>query len=389
MNYLKNDNKNEKVNKLLFLQIIFTVLIVFFTINKMNSIASFFFNIEFFISLALMFSFLLKGEFELREFYNILLLFFIAGFSFIFVLYGYGELTFSYYKKVVLFFSTLLFFFIVTKIKVNKKTINLILLSNIVISMIYAISYFIGNRTYYGEGLTFNYINPNLTGMWLLHNVLYLILALNFYKNKIFRFIIFILSLFIIYFIYETGARNCLISLFLFIIMLLYINFKRKFRINKILITIFVISPLIFAIIYMVMVESGLINVFKFMESQGKGLDSRYGIWNKAFEVIKNRPLIGDYYSISDGTGMSQMHNSHLDIIASYGVIVFLLFVIFLIRIISSVQLECKSKLQIISLICFLVIIFMGMGEAALFNGALGMYILSGGYLLIARYSDI
>jgi len=133
------------------------------------------------------------------------------------------------------------------------------------------------------------------------------------------------------------------------------------------------------------MADNGNLQQYDVLFSEAKALSSRTEVWTNAFEMIKAHSITGAYYQISDGTGSSQMHNTHIDVWASYGTIVFILLIIYLIRIVISISEKCTLKLQTISVIAFLGIIVMGTGEAALFSGGVGIYILSCSFLLLAK----
>lgn len=386
MNYVNN---KEKVSKLIIFQIILNVLIVFFTIFKKSQVSSIIFNFQFIILIATVVKMISRSKFNKKEFQNIILLFIIISFSFIFVLNGANVVTFSYIKKVIFFSSALIFFFITTKINSNKKTVEIILKLNIIIAIFYIINYLVMPRDYIAGGLTFNFTNPNLTAMWLIHPAMYILLGTFFYNNKLMRFICIALACMVIYFIYETGSRTTLISIITFIILIIYCLIKKRIKISNFLSSTLTLIPFIGSVIYMIMIENKTINIFRFMESEGKSLTSRYDVWVNAFNAIKEKPITGDYYGISQGTGMSQMHNSHIDILASYGIIVFILFSIYIINIVNSIKKRCINRFQLLSLIAFLIVIVMGIGEAAVFTGSLGMYVSSGGFLLLARYNEL
>jgi len=74
---------------------------------------------------------------------------------------------------------------------------------------------------------------------------------------------------------------------------------------------------------------------------------------------------------------MSQMHNSHLDIAASYGIPVLILVCVLLAR-----WLRQGRGRYMIGFACALLL---GLGEAAVFSGGLGIYIFAGLFLLLAK----
>ncbi|EJT5931351.1 O-antigen ligase family protein [Clostridium perfringens] len=258
---------------------------------------------------------------------------------------------------------------------------------NIYINIIYVISYYALPREYIAEGLTFNFSNPNLTGIFLLNSCLYSILGVIYFKGY-YRNISLITTIYLIKFVIDTKSRTALISIIIFIIITFIIYFRKRVNLNKYFLDIILLTPFFIVYIYMYMVKSGLINILSFMQSKGKPLGSRFFIWEYAINKFKENPLFGNYFGISNGTGMSQMHNIYVDVLSSYGIIIFMLFSIYMIRIINSINKKCNSKFQNIALLAFLTMILMGTGEAALVSGGLGMYILTGNFLMLARYNS-
>ena len=79
------------------------------------------------------------------------------------------------------------------------------------------------------------------------------------------------------------------------------------------------------------------------------------------------------------------MHNTHLDVWASYGIIPFVLFVYLLYIIVRGVSDVCLNNLQRFSVFAFMACFVSGIFEASLVGGGSGIYILSCGFLLLAK----
>ena len=302
---------------------------------------------------------------------------------------GSSDISFSYYRKVIIFISTIFMLYLSTKIKVSETAINYIYVINICIALLYVLAYFKGVGTQYTIGITFNFSNPNLTAIFILHSLLYVTLAFIHYKNKTSRILFSVLFVLLMYFLICTRARSCFLAMAFYFI-LLAINYltNNKVHLRKGVSFLILILPLLFTIVYMKMVDSNFINIFSFAESTGKPLSSRYHIWSMAFKSIYEHPVTGDYYGLSSGTGLFQMHNTHLDVLSSYGIFVFILFIAFLYNIMDSTRKIARSKSQKASLFAFYAIIIMGTFEAALVSGGLGMDILSSGFLILARHEE-
>lgn len=390
-NGISERSKNaERINYFIALEFILCFFIVYFTVTMNSALASMCFTLSFVVLIVLMFKTFFSSYLNNKEWIDFLLLITTIFIAYVAVLYSGSSfaISFEYLRKYLIFCSTVIFLFVVSRAVVNKKTIKFILIINVIIVLIYLYSYYIGEgRANYGSRyLTLNFSNPNLTAMWLLQTILYIFIAMVFYKSKMKKLFCGVLMVPIIYFLYETESRTSLISLVVYFLLVLYVLFKRRFGFNKLTIVIVILSPIIIAFSYMIMINNNSIEFLDFMSSEGKAVYSRQSVWSYAFEAIKTHPILGAYYQISGGSGMSQMHNTHLDIWASYGTIVFVLLMVYLIRLVIRISVGCTTKLQAICLMAFFAVIIMGMGEAALFSGGQGIYILSCSFLLLARY---
>lgn len=125
------------------------------------------------------------------------------------------------------------------------------------------------------------------------------------------------------------------------------------------------VAPLLFAGLYMRVVDAPFFaRFFSFATAEGKELNSRTDIWEPAFRRFASSPVLGAYCQISDGTGMSQLHNTHVDILVSYG----------------------TSVLVLAGFIC---VLLLGIGEAALFSGGLGITLFFGVFLGLKKEKSL
>ena len=61
----------------------------------------------------------------------------------------------------------------------------------------------------------------------------------------------------------------------------------------------------------------------------------------------------------------------------------------FMYKLCCAVNENCKTKKSLYCLAAFFGVVFMGIGEGALFSGAMGLYIMACGFIYLARcYSD-
>lgn len=289
---------------------------------------------------------------------------------------------FEYYKKLIMFACTVLFIPYVVHMTVNKRMVDTVLRINILIGLLYVVLYLAGYRTEYGHGLTMNFPNPNQLGLFLLQSALYVLLGMFYYKARVARVLLFGLGCFLVYLINLTHARSCLIAIGAFLIILFIVWFTKKRPVlSPFWSFMLLLVPLLFAILYMVLYNRGLLGNFDFMDtSEGKTVTSRVGVWQDAFNLIKENFLFGTYM------GMDQRHNTHVDILSTYGFLPFVLFMSVLsggVRLVSDREHDTFSCLSIWA---FYAVVLMGTFEAALVAGSTGMHILSFGFLIFAKY---
>jgi hypothetical protein len=383
--------KGNKTNYLIMVEFVICFFIIFFTIRKESMFASYGFTLSFILLLNMFVRELFVNKIQRNELINLLLLVTIVFLSLVWVICGNLSMTisFGYFKKYFIFCSTLIYLFVICKTEVDQRIIRFIICMNILLGLLYCFNYYIGNgRSYYGntDFLTFNFTNPNLTAMWLFQTIVYLTIGFKFFNKKKMKFLCLIIVIFLIKFLVETKSRNSWVALTVYAIAALYLKLKRNIRLNKLTLIILVLFPIIFASVYLLTIKNLNIKIFKIFISEGKDIFSRYRVWSVAFLHIREHLIIGAYNQISEGTGASQMLNTHIDIWASYGTIVFLLTMVYMVRIVFRISSVCVSKMQTLGLIAFLSVIEMGIGEAAMFSGGQGIYILGCTFLLIARY---
>ena len=301
-------------------------------------------------------------------------------------------LSFGYVKKVIMFASSILFFAAASESNIDDA--NKLFLNRTVnfLTCFMIMMYFVQSsamHTLYGrvtKYLVFRFTNPNLTALFLTCILFYKIVSLFQSKNKINKVFDFMLVAFLVKFVIETKSRNCLLVMALFFIQVLVFYKMPKIKIftKKIYAKFMAIMPLLFSILYMLLINFSYISrVFSFLLSEGKGLDSRYTIWSFAFKKIYQSPIIGAYSQISYGTGESQMHNSHMDILASYGVIVLLLTCVLVYLLLWNKIKNRTNNISVLYMIAFASILLVGIGEAAIFSGGMGIYIFAGVFLLL------
>lgn len=377
MTEINKTTKTEKVESLLFsLQLVCVVINVFCAIWQINAITSAIIALSFIITAALAFITIANKNNK----YTVILWIFIALFSYMSVSYGRSTVSFSYMKEWIMFMTTINLYFWVYAAKTDEKMIKRIFVCGVITAIIFILGFITGRTKANAEMpnfVTFGLSNPNLTGIYLLNVFLCIFILTKFLKSKFLRLICYAVCALLFYFICLTEARSCIIAA----VACVCLSFLRNRRYSKFLTFAILIFPLIFSFVYLELINTDFMKIFGFMESEGKTLTSRVIIWENTIYIIKNNLLLGNYY-----LGANNLHNTHLMILAAFGIFTFTLVIIYLNRIINHIGTYIREKYQLIALYAFYAIILMGTFEAALFSGSQGMYVFSGAFLMIAKY---
>lgn len=381
--------KNKSINWLIMLELLCCTLIIWFTCSVNTNMASRTFVISFIILLV----YFIKYTFDkFKSMNNIDIMLFaiiiISLFNVLFsILLSEKTLDFEILKNYIIFLCTNIFFRLVSISKINKRTSNLIFLLSLVISAIYIYCKRAYPQVYnvYGfNGLSLNFSNPNLTGMFLFLTLLYTFLGVFYYKNYIIKLICIFFSYTNFSMLLETEARNPLLALILFLGIFILSFFKSDFKFNKTFNFLVNISPIAFVFLYLTLIETITKNSWlDFLISDGKNLDSRSYVWTSSLNKLGNMWFTGDYANL-DGNA----HNSHMVLLCSFGIVILILTIIFTYNITIEISKKAKNKFQTLCLAAFYASIFMGFGEGALYSGGLGLYILCGIFLVLAN-SDL
>lgn len=292
---------------------------------------------------------------------------------------------FDYVKKLIMFcaFVFLLYYATRRDTVVSDTTARIIEYAPLAFSLFLVVSYyFLGNNERRGEGLTLGFSNPNFTGMWLLHCFLFVALFIIKVFDGASKWRLLAAPLLPILFslIQETEARGSVVGVIFFLLLLLLGGLlKRIPRVFSFFIAVF---PIVYALVYLELIDiEWFRETFSFLESEGKTLDSRVGIWQRSFEFFRVSPILGDYFGISGGTGQSQLHNTHIDVLCSYGILALLLFVKFLYDRLASVLSKAKGLYGNAAVFAFCAVVIAGSFEAAIVAGAMGLNLLTIAFL--------
>ncbi len=377
MTEINNTSKTEKVETFLFsLHLVCVIVNVFCAIWQIHKITSVIIALGFMITASLAFITIANRNNK----YTVVIWIFISLFSFFSASRGKPNIDFDYMKEWIIFMSTINLYFWVYAVRVNDTMIKRLFACGIITAIIFIVGFVTGQaktNIQMPDLVTFGFSNPNLTGIYILNVFLCVFILTEFLKNIFLKLTFYIMCVVLFYFICLTGARSCIIAAIACILLNILPN--RKY--SKSLTFLVLIFPLIFAFVYLELIDTDLARIFKFMEAEGKSLTSRVQIWENTIYIIRNNLLLGNYY-----VGAGNRHNTHLMMLAAFGIFTFSMVMIFLNRIVNYIGSFVKSKYQITAIYSFYAIILMGTFEAALFSGSQEMYVFSGVFLMIAKY---
>ena len=378
----------DKINGFVFLETLLCTMIIFFICTGNTVMSSYAFMGSFLVLLLFLVGDIANCIWQNR--YPNLLAVTIVAFSFFNVLISTAianeKISFEYLNQYFIFISTILFFGLAEKIKIGRKTVNIIFLFHLIISGIYWYTYIFYPQEYseYSlNSLTLNFTNPNLTGMFLFLTVLYMVLAVFYYKRFVTRLFFLIVAIFDFSLMYKTESRNVLLAFVLFLMLVVVARFRPDNKFPKFVNFVINIAPILFVPIYLffinVVIEKGWLD---FLVSRGKELDSRVSVWNNFLEKLNGMWLTGNYAKASGNS-----HNAHMVILCSFGIVVLILVIAFVYGIIKRISANSNTKFQSYCIAAFFAVIFVGFGEGALYSGGLGIYILCGTFLIMANSS--
>ena len=301
---------------------------------------------------------------------------------------------FSYIKKLIMFAMTLMYLQTCYRLRVERSVIKMLFIMADVLTLYFTFLFVTQPTTTYllngrlSAYLTFRFSNPNLTALFL--SCLYMLeLYRLFTPEKLgWKLLHILFALLLATFIVLTQSRNVMLILVMFtaVCVGMILRRKKRLRMGKWLAMLIAVFPGVFALLYIAVVNTPWVReTFAFLVDEGKGLDSRLEIWENGLQYLGSFPFLGAYSEISNGTGTFQMHNTHMDIACSYGVPVLIMTCYLLWRYLHQDNRIYTSKESFTYLLGFVSAVLMGIGEAALFSGGLGVYVLIGSFLLMAN----
>ncbi|MBQ2927867.1 MAG: O-antigen ligase family protein [Oscillospiraceae bacterium] len=302
----------------------------------------------------------------------------------------------GYFKKLILFWSALAFFGASRAFSPGKRDRAILLGCNTAAACTFVGMYLLQRQEMFRLNgivtgyLTFRFTNPNLTAAFLCAAAMLELIRGTVSRSLAGKVWHVLLGLMLAFFVFQTRSRNAQLTLGLFFLAWVYGNMRpgKPLRIGGLLAAGITAAPLLFALGYLLLVYHPAVQeLFSFLRSEGKDLDSRVQIWRFALNSFLESPVLGAYSQISGGTGASQMHNSHLDILASYGIpvlgLVCLLFYLLLYQ-----GRKNGGREAFLCRFAFGCLLLLGMGEAMLFSGGMGICLYGGIFLMLANFEE-
>ena len=297
--------------------------------------------------------------------------------------------TFGYLKKLIMFAMTLLFFQGASRVRPDRAvTGTLYALGDVLTASLWT-AYLLGGEGMYEIGgrvsgyLTFGFTNPNLAAMVLC--CLYLLQLGRLMAGG--NGLRWVAALSLWYLTALTRSRNCLLVMALFTGAWLWLRLRKDgpAMFTRGWAAAVAVLPGLFVLLYAAGARWGWLEALDFLAGEGKALDSRMSVWGPGLEAAASSLLIGAYSAISGGTGGSQLHNTHLDIAASYGLPVLALTCALLGRHLHQKGRVYAGREDLIWIAAFGCGLLLGIGEAAVFSGGLGIYLFAGMFLLLGK----
>ena len=298
--------------------------------------------------------------------------------------------SFSFFKKVIMFICTMTFFYAASEVKLKDYCYRFMVNVSALIGVIMIISYFLlGNKATIARGITLGFVNPNFASMWLVHAGLYLIYYAADTKILYRKITAGILCLLCLCLINLTLARSCLVGVAAFLFLMGMRLIDSKWIRSRTLLMLIAIVPLIVVFIYLNVVnEAWFHRTFRFIVSNGKKLNARLDIWQNALSHFYQNIITGDYSGLSSGRGVFQLHNTHIDVLCSYGLVSFCLFIKSYYDVMKKAADNTVDLKQYIALCGFITVLVVGCFEASIVAGSTGLYLLTGGLLFLANRQD-
>lgn len=368
-------------------------LYLFYEINQDERRASNFFLVIFaFGLLGIVFYFINNSKFSSKDIWGIVFL--IIAFSVINVIFRNFDLfTANYLAKVFRFCATVLLLAVSTKNRAGKSFFySFCICSQIIIGLLLYQATVVKSTYYTYSSLLLGFKNPNTAGIWAYLLFCSCIICCFYFKKIIARIYFIFGAIVSIWLILLTYCRSALIGVLFFVLYLFlsYLSehlFAEKYKpiFLRIIRNVSLIIPFIFPVLYLVMASTGFNSLTLF----GKTFYSGRNIhWIRDFGFLSDHLLVGAYKEVSNGTGESQLLNIYIDVLCSYGTIVFFLMLTFYRYISQNTENNIKNNFNSIAYCAFLSTFVVGAFEAGFITGAGGISYWACLFLMLANFND-
>ena len=273
------------------------------------------------------------------------------------------SISFSVHIIGILGFLEMLFaIFIIDKVDYTDTTESFVFWVNVAIALVFVLF----SRTSFAYSdeiigsLSLGYANPNATAIYLLMNIALLMLYTVRIQKLIPKLFVYVLCTYLLYLLYETNSRTCLVAA---VLIVAYILIAPKWKLPRILLPIFMLIPLAFLFFYAEMYKTGKYTDLTIL---GKEFYSgREGYFVKMLANLKAYWLVGDVGQHP----FENMHNGPLTLLSGCGVIGYILYLLFTSSTIRHYYREEVSHTQTVALIVILAAFIHSCSEAALVVG--------------------
>lgn len=206
------------------------------------------------------------------------------------------------------------------------------------------------------EDLTLGYRNPNETGMYLMLSFFIMLSAAFAAKKWWQRWGAFLLSGVLFYLLWETDSRSC-IALAAIVLILAVFKWLPRLKMGARLIAFLI--PLISLVLVRVIPDT-----LKELNFMGEAMDTgRYFVFNRYFDGLTvGSFLFGD---VAKYPG-NNMHNSYLSILAMFGVLVTIVYILFFNTSLKAYYNKLSNTQSYVAYAGVLAVIIHGAAEGAL-----------------------
>lgn len=299
------------------------------------------------------------------------------------------EFTVTLLKSIFCFFVTYMLIVVSSRSIMDKSTFDFIYFCTIFASILFLAYYFSpiaylssepNSKIKVMNGFTANLSNPNYTGMVMLGLFYHLLINLQIRKNK---FFILVLMTILLFLIYQTQSRACIISAVVVVIYYIFFKFKNRQgerKVNSVLTFITMLIPVAFICVYLGLYYGGASNI----EFIGKPLFS-----GRELTYVQYLNNVKDFFQVLFGnlakTQFNNAHNGPLSIFTSIGLIG--LFLVYLLYIRSISSMNKGTIASSLCIVCILSVFIQSSVEAAFFVGGTTSIVEMGSLFLMASYS--